>query len=896
LQLCTCLSGAQMKKVFYLLLFLSISINVFANDLDKSDSLIVQAIRADEKIKIDGILSETIWENGYEISKFTQREPIEGSQPTEKTEVRIAYDDNSLYVGARMFDSAPDSIIARLARRDAEVSTDYFAFFIDPFYDKRSGFYFAVTAAGSVWDGVLMNDDWDDDSWDGVWDVKTNIDEKGWTAEFRIPYSQLRFHKKNEYLWSINFKREIHRKNESDYLVFTPKDGSGFVSRFVDLVGIENIEPIRQIELLPYFRTKAEYTNPTPGNPFNDGSRYLPGMGVDVKIGIGNNLTLDATVNPDFGQVEVDPAVVNLSDIETYYQEKRPFFIEGSSTFSFGHGGARNYWGFNWSNPDFFYSRRIGRAPQGSLPPDYDPDYDFVDSPEGTRILGAAKLSGKVGNNWNVGTLHAVTAREKAELQMGGKKFHSEVEPLTYYGIYRAQREINESRQAIGFISTVMNRKFADDRLREELNSDAYTIGIDGWTFLDSSKTWVISGWTGMTHVRANQTRMIDLQTNSQHYFQRPDAGHVSVDSSTTSMTGYAARFCLNKQKGNAIFNSAFGFINPKFDVNDVGFMWRGDQINGHIGAGYQWVKPGKFTREVVTILAIFGSWDFDKNAIWNGYFQNSWIEFLNYYELEYMLAYNPETINNRRTRGGPLTINPPGWEANIFMNSDDRKPWVFGLGTFGYKSESGSWNRGVELEVEWKPAANVSVSVGPELEYDHTDAQWIDAFDDPLATKTYGKRYVFAELDHRTLSASIRLNWTFTPKLSFQLYAQPLISSGDYYNFKELARPKSYEFSIYGEGESTFNEQDYLADPDGSGLAESIELGNPDFNYKSLRGNAIFRWEYSPGSTLYFVWTQRRSDFEEIGEFRFRRSMSRLWNVQGDNIFMVKMTYWFGI
>ena len=342
------------------------SFHVLANDLDKSDSLIVQAIRIDEKIKVDGILSESIWNNSHEISRFTQREPIEGSLPTEKTEVRIAYDGNSLYVGARMFDSAPDSIIARLERRDAEVSTDYFAFFIDPFYDKRSGFYFAVTAAGTIWDGVLMNDDWDDDSWDGVWEVKTNIDDKGWTAEFRIPYSQLRFNNKDKYIWGVNFKRQILRKNESDYLTFTPKDGSGFVSRFVDLIGIENISPKRQIEFLPYFRTKAEYTFPKAGNPFNDGSRHLPGMGLDVKLGIGNNLTLDTTVNPDFGQVEVDPAVVNLSDIETYFMEKRPFFIEGSNTLRFGRGGSNSFYGLSWSGPRFFYSRRIGRSHQDS--------------------------------------------------------------------------------------------------------------------------------------------------------------------------------------------------------------------------------------------------------------------------------------------------------------------------------------------------------------------------------------------------------------------------------------------------------------------------------------------------------------------------------------------------
>ncbi|MBC8186112.1 carbohydrate binding family 9 domain-containing protein [candidate division KSB1 bacterium] len=522
-----------MKNIFYLLLVLLIFSNGLANDTVKTDSLIVQAVRTHEKVIVDGILSETVWQNGNEVSKFTQREPIEGSQATEKTEVRIAYDDNALYIGARMFDSAPDSIIARLARRDAMVSSDYFAFFIDPYYDKRSGFYFVVTAAGTLMDGVLMNDDWDDDSWDGVWEVKTNIDDKGWTAEFSIPYSQLRFHKKDKYIWGVNFKRKILRKNESDYLTFTPKDGSGFVSRFVDLIGIENISPIRQIEFLPYFRTKAEYTHPEAGNPFNDGSHYLPGMGLDVKLGIGNNLTLDATVNPDFGQVEVDPAVVNLSDIETYFMEKRPFFIEGSNIFRFGKGGSNSFYSLSWGGPRFFHSRRIGRTPQGSLP-----DFDFADMPEGTKILGAGKLTGKTGNNWNLGVLGAVTAREKAELQYSENKFHSEVEPLTYYGVFRTQKEFEKGRHGLGFISTLVNRKFDDVSLKDQLNSESYGLGLDGWTFFDKDKVWVITGWAGLSQVRGNQERMTSLQQSSRHYFQRPDVSHVQVDSLATSMTG----------------------------------------------------------------------------------------------------------------------------------------------------------------------------------------------------------------------------------------------------------------------------------------------------------------------------------------------------------------------
>lgn len=829
----------------------------------------IDAIRLAEPITIDGKLSEPVWHNGSGFSQFIQRDPHEGGQPTQKTIVHLAYDDAAIYIGARMFDSAPDSIIARLGRRDAQLTSDMFGFFVDPYYDRRSGFYFSINAAGTMYDGVLYNDEWDDDSWDGVWEAEVQIDAQGWTAEMRIPYSQLRFKNKDRMIWGINFRRDIARKNERDYLVFTPKNGSGFVSRFADLVGIENITPPRRVEVLPYVTTKAEYTQHLPGNPFNDGSKYLPGSGADLKVGIGSNLTLDATVNPDFGQVEVDPAVVNLGDVETFFSEKRPFFIEGSTIFNFGQGGSRSNWGFNWSSPQFFYTRRIGRAPQGSAP-----SADFADVPLGTNILGAAKLTGKIGGNWNIGTLHALTSREHAELKLtqDNRRWHSEVEPLSYYGIARAQKEIKEGRQGIGFISTLAARRFDDQRLRDEINSSAFTGGVDGWTFLDANKTWVLTGWAGMSQLRGNEARLTALQRSSRHYFQRPDAGHVEVDSFATSLTGYAGRLLLNKQKGNVIFNSAIGFVDPKFDLNDMGFLFRTDVINGHIGGGYKWTKLGRFTRYRELLGAVFGSRDFDGNMIWMGVWQSGYFEFLNYYSFNYSFAYNPETVNNNRTRGGPLTLNRPGWQANFFLNSDSRKTWVFGLGTFGYSRGPQNWDGGFDASVEWKPSANLSVSTGPTLWWNRNFAQYVTVIPDPQATATFGNRYIFAALKQTELSASIRMDWTFTPRLSLQLYAQPLISSGDYFSYKELTRPRSYEFTPY------------LTDR------------SDDFNFKSLRGNAVLRWEYSPGSTLYFVWTQSRTDYENFGDFRFNRSVNRLTDARPDNIFLIKASYWLGL
>ncbi|HEY2934634.1 MAG TPA: DUF5916 domain-containing protein [Acidobacteriota bacterium] len=851
--------------------------------------LLVRARRLQEPITLDGVLSEAVWGNELAVSQFTQRDPKEGEPPTEKTEVRIAYDNSAIYIGAQMFDSTPDRIVGRLGRRDAALETDEFVFFVDPYHDKRSGFFFSINPAGCIRDGTLYNDSWQDGSWDGVWEGKARIDDKGWTAEMRIPYSQLRFQKKDGYVWGVNFRRFISRKNEEDYLVFTPKNGSGFVSRFPDLLGIAEVTPPRRIEILPYMTARTAYTQHQSGDPFNDGSLYSAAAGADMKIGFGSNLTLDATVNPDFGQVEVDPAVVNLSDVETFFEEKRPFFIEGANIFNFGHGGATSFWGFNWGEPNFFYTRRIGRAPQGHVP-----SADFTHIPPGTGIVGAGKLTGKIGK-WNIGTINALTDHEIGEADQSGRRFHFDAEPASYYGIFRAQREYKEGRHGLGFISTVTSRHFETGELKDDINASAHTFGVDGWKFLDSKKTWVLAGWAGMSHVTGTQQRILDLQQNSQHYLQRPDARHVRLDPSATSLTGFAGRVYLNKEKGNFFLNSAAGFIDPKFDVNDAGFLWRGDVINWHLGAGYRWTKPGRFTRSAEALGAIFRSYDFDHNTIWSGYFLLGAVRFLNYYSLQSIFAYNPAgSVNSRLTRGGPLTLNQPGWEANLFLRTDDRKKWVFGLGAFTEQYANGS-SRGVGTgpSVEWKPASNFSLSVQPNLNRSHNGAQWVNVFDSAEATATFGKRYVFAELEQTALSASIRLNWTFTPKISLQFYGQPLISAGDYHGYKELARPRSYDFNLYGRGSSTFDEKTYLADPDGPGPAAPIQLPNPDFNFKSLRANAVWRWEYRPGSTMYLVWTQSRSDSENIGKFNLGRSFGRLWDARGDNIFLVKLTYW---
>jgi Domain of unknown function (DUF5916) len=845
---------------------------------------------AGNAITLDGVLSEPGWSQALPASDFTQREPNEGAPATERTDVRVLYDDDALYIGARLYDRSPDSVMAQLARRDRIVSADRFLVFLDSYHDRRTGFFFGINAAGTLYDGTLYNDDWDSDTWDGVWEGIASRDSLGWSAELRIPYSQLRFQRSQVHRWGINFKREIARRNERSYLVCTPSNGSGFVSRFVDLVGLQEVSPPPRLEVLPYVTTRAEYLSHEAADPFNDGSHLGAGIGGDMKLGIGSNLTLDATVNPDFGQVEVDPAVVNLSDVETFFEERRPFFVEGASIFDFGYGGANDNWGFNWASPSFLYSRRIGRAPQAELPD----DYEYASVPSGSNILGAAKLSGKVGS-WSLGSLSAVTSREQARFSLGDQRWRQEVEPLTYYGVYRAQKEIASGRHGLGLMGTLTARAFDEVHLRDELNSNALSLGLDGWTTLDKNGIWVVSGWTGLSRVGGSAERMQGLRESSVHYFQRPDAGYLGLDSASTSLSGYAGRVSLNKQKGNWMFNSAVGVVDPGFEVNDLGFQFRGDQINSHLMFGHKWTRPGSLFRSWRLNLAGFRSYNYGGDVTWTGLFLTGLYELRNFATGRWFVAYNPRTLSDRRTRGGPLMINQPGVEWDFQLESDPNKRWIYGAGLHGNHYERGweeSWTAWAALE--WKPGARLSLRVEPRIERTGTSAQYVDTFDDPAATHTFGHRYVFADLDQTTVSASLRLNWIFTPKLSLEVYAQPLLSSGRYTGFKELARPRSFEFIGYPEPSAIPDPDRIVVDPDGApGPTGGVEIDDPNFSLASLRGNAVLRWEYSPGSTLFLVWTQNRSDSESIGAFRAGRALDRLWGAAGDNIFLVKLSYW---
>jgi len=851
----------------------------------------VEAVRTHEPITIDGILTEKVWHRKA-ISGFVQLDPFEGAPASEETEVWVAYDDNALFVAAYLHDSAPDSIVGRIGRRDVRPRSDWFYVALDSYHDRRTGFFFGVTPAGSIEDGILENDDWGSNSWDGVWEVSTRIGTGGWTVEMRIPFSQLRFHEQSTYTWGINFLRRIERKHEEDHFVLFPKKESGFVSRFADLIGIREIKPPKRVEILPYVVSSGRFLANEDGNPFKNGSRFAGDLGADFKIGIGSNLTLDATLNPDFGQAEADPAVINLSQYETFFGEKRPFFLEGAHIFSFGGGGINKPWNIDWSNPQLFYSRRIGRPPQVNVVHN-----GFADIPEWTTILGAAKLSGKIGD-WSVGMLSAVTPKEYARVDSSQVRFTEEVEPLSYYGVVRARTEYDKGQYGVGVIGTLMFRDLRSHPSMKTLNRQAFVSGLDGWAFLDANRSWVTSGWFTMSRAVGSRERISRLQSAPQHYYQRPDAEHVTLDSLSTALSGWATRISLANEKGAIQFNTALGLISPGFEANDLGFNSRADIINAHVGMLYRWFDLKGIFRQSNIGIDTYRGYNFGRIKTGKQYRVLFGAEFPSYWGLNGFVYWNPETFDDRSTRGGPLMVRPSSWGAVIQAYNDLRDQVALNLRTRGSRNDGGGWWWGIDGGLDWKASSQLRIRATAGYSRYVYAAQWVTRIVDSSATRTFGGRYVFAKMMQHTIASSLRADLALTPTLSVQLYLQPLISAGHYYEFKELARPRTFDFNVYGFNGSTITltDRSCTVDPDGGGPLKPFTFGNPNFNQKSLRVNAVFRWEYMPGSVLFIVWTHNRNDTSNAGILHLGRDLHSLVTTRPDNLFLIKLSYWMNL
>jgi hypothetical protein len=844
----------------------------YVHDRDAPRAL---AQRITEPITIDGRLDEAVWEEASPVTEFTQVVPNEGQPASQRTEVRFLYDDEAIYVGARLHDTG--EIRGRLGRRDMPLGdSDWLTVIFDSYHDHRTAYGFEVNPRGVRSDQSRAGGR-EDPSWDPVWEVATTVDDEGWTVEMRIPFSQLRFSGEPVQTWGLQVERSIARNREFSVWSFTPQDQPGGIPRFGHLTGLERIPTGKRLEVLPYTVARAAYVDPR-GNPFRTGSEYDLDAGVDLKYRVTSDLTLDATVNPDFGQVEVDPAVINLSAFETFFQERRPFFIEGADIFRFGTGGANQV----------FYSRRIGRQPSLA------PPFAARDVPDATRILGAAKLSGRTAGGWSIGVMDAVTRREIARFHdQNGALGEVVAEPLTNYFVSRARREMRTGQTAVGGFFGAVNRQLDTDRLADALRSGAYTGGFDLFHQWDD-RTWTLEGFLGGSHIRGTEAVIAAAQRAPYVYMQRPDADHLDYDPARTALTGFSGEASLARRWGrhwNARLQA--GAISPGYDVNDLGFQRRGDRIDADMFVNFSETRPGEVFRQIST----FGSARVEHNwageRVFDVFGVGGFFQFLNYWSANLNLnASSHGTLDDRLTRGGPAALRPGGLRGFVGVRSDSRRAVVGSVDGMFSRDREGGYGTSGSMSLQVKPAPNWDLSLAPSLSRSRTAAQYLFAVTDPAAQETHGRRYVFAPLDQTVLSVSTRFNYTFTPDLSLQVFAQPFIASGAFGPAMEFAAPRTYDFLVYGEEVGEISEGRIFPAGRGEG-AVSFPVPDPDFNIRSLRGNAVLRWEWRPGSTVFLAWQQTRSDFAPVGTFDLPVDARALFAASPDNIVVLKMSYW---
>ncbi|HMG70635.1 MAG TPA: DUF5916 domain-containing protein [Gemmatimonadaceae bacterium] len=874
---------------------------------------VAQATLRQGEIAIDGRLDDAAWAAAKPITELIQAVPDEAKPPSQKTEIRILYDASAIYIGARMFDSlGAKGVRSALARRDQvmngdnNLTSDKISFVFDTFRDKNSRSWFELNP-----DGVKGDHQNGDPSYDPVWEGATKIDSLGWTAEFRIPFSQLRFSRATDQIWGMQIWRTVDRRNEQDMWAFWRSNEFGGPAYFGTLEGIKVASQPRQVELIPYLTTRSKLEKPRLGDPYHSSTDMNYRAGGDMKLNLTSNLTLDATVNPDFGQVEVDPASVNLSVFETTFQEKRPFFVSNSQYFS--TGGFSCFFCSNVSSLSLIYTRRIGRSPQlsGLL----SGQSDFMDAADATTILGAGKITGRTSKGITVGVMDALTNRETARFRPIGETEDAtlEVEPLTNYFIGRLKKDFRGGATRLGTITTMVNRSLSNPEEVSRLRSNAQAFGLD----LDhywANRQYSFNVQTALTHIGGDTAAIRSAQFSSARYYQRTGRTETTdglfsttFDPNRRNLYGYGFYARLAKETGNWLFETTQNWRSPGFEANDLGVLGRADYKWMLVNVFRQWTTPGSWYRNLYTIWGGQQQWNYEGDR--NEMDYHAWVQatFKNYMNFSTFVLLHPSTYDERLTRGGPTAIRYGYNMLSTNFGTDSRRR-IVGNAQVQYirpvDNEEGG-RVAYYPSVTIKPSSRVLLTLSPSLDLDNTAQQYVDAISDATVAPGFaGTRYVFGRLEQRTFSMDTRVNMTFTPNLTLEMFAQPFLASGKYTKFKEFAELKSRHMNEFGRDNGSTVQKNtdpqtgaitYTIDPDGPGASQSFTIDNPDFNLRSLRGTGVLRWEYRPGSTLYFVWTQQRDGSDQFGDFNFSRDRSALFRDRPTNIFQIKGTYWIG-
>ena len=842
------------------------------------------------EVSVDGRLDDEVWADALIASEFRQTDPIDGGAPSQRTEVRILYDDAAIYIGARLFDST-GNVSSRLGRRDSDLNdSDWFIVVLDSYHDHTGGFRFKVNPAGIIGDEANG-----DRGWNPVWTVATSVDSAGWTAELRIPFSQLRFSPKDQQVWGVQFYRDIRATAEKLVFSYSPKSDRGGPSRFGHLLGLQQIKRSKTLEVLPYVSASAQFrevpvrANTSFKNPFRDGSDFAREVGADIKYRLTSNFTVDATLNPDFGQIEADESQVNLSANELFLGEQRPFFVEGSSTFRFGTGV-----GGGGGGPSLLYSRRVGRSPQGSVPE----ASRYADIPNATPILGAAKITGRTTKGWSLGIMEAVTGRQDAPwVDSVANQFTTQVEPTSNYFVARVKKDLREGQSNVGGIFTSVHRQLGDSVLAQRLRSSAYVSGLD-FGHLFAHRTWEVSGYVVGSIIDGDSTVIINAQRASARFFNRPDASYLDVDSSLTQLRGWTGALGISKNNGlHWTGNVRVNAVSPGYEINDLGFLSTSDRVTLNGGINYDENQPGRRLRKWGLSFRPEMKTNFGGDVVNKVLRSDLDAQLLNFVGGRVNVSHDFSSLDDRLTRGGPLSMSVPSSNISFNAYSDGRKPYTWNVSASERWDEAGGWGQSREIKFGFKPSDWWSGEVGPKYNRNFGTAQYITSVGDVTASSTFGRRYIFSEIRQTTVSLQTRINMTMSRRLTLSVVAEPFVASGKYGTPRQLRAAREFEFDTYGVDAGTVSVDTatgaYTIDPDGTGPAAAFTVSDRSFNTRSMNATGNLRWDWRPGSTLFLVWQHRRSNPATFGNFDFNRDFRGIFGNRSENIFLFKVSYW---
>jgi hypothetical protein len=827
---------------------------------------------------IDGKLDDECWKKGVWAGNYTQFIPDEGAKPTYPTELNIQYDDRNLYVAFRAYDYEPDKI-KRLAGVKDEFVGDMMGITFDSYRDYRTGFEFTITAWGQKIDLILFNPDNWDVNWEAVWKGKVGLEDSAWVAELEIPFSQLRYSNQDEQVWGMHTWRWIDRLQQESNWEKQSKTGPGMLYNFGELRGIKGLKKSHRLEIMPYTLGKLNTMEEVPGNPFTENGRSWGGnVGLDAKIGISSNFTLDITMNPDFGQVESDPSVMNLTAFETFYEEKRPFFLEGLTIFN-----------FESDNQSLFYSRRIGHPPSLNIASTSDL---FVKMPDKTKILSAIKFSGTTSKGLSLGLIQSITANEYArQVDLLGNRTSQKVEPLTNYMIARIQKGYNAGTTVVGAMLTSTNR-FINNRSLDFLSNNAYTGGVDLIHRWKDKKYYVNAILTG-SYISGSALSIRKLQESSARYYQRPDADYVKYDTTASSLSGFGGIIGIGKGTGLWRYSTGIRWSTPGLELNDLGYMNYADEINQENVLTYFVNQPVSIFRTYQITLEQFNTWNFGGVYLGSGGHLSFTSEFKNQWSFNANLIYHSAGTDTRILRGGydmkmPYVIHTFGGiktdpSHKIIVGSD------FGY-DYGGNNSASSWQIRPSLSV--RPISMLKFVVTADYEETRNELQYVTTVNySPSA------RYVLGTIDQVTLGLTFRAALYLTPELSIQYYGSPFVSRGKYTKLKRVDDPMAQKytdrFTIYDNIDLVDGVYEIDENND---LITDYSFNNPDFNFHQFRSNMVAKWEYRPGSYIYLVWSSERTGFTRDPSSNLGESFKQLGKVFPNNVFLVKVSYWFSL